>query len=252
MGFPTWAELSQNCSCMQKINVVYRSTLIMPPLPRFSVCHRFAATQHKSELFPAQRGCFLLRVLPLSSSAFPWIIPSSTCTSSLGQETGVTSLSHRTTCPSHAHFTCQRGDPCALGREVVHVGLRNQKHLVGGLWCEAAELEAGESPRELLAAPAARGSCWPQVQGVVTRVLGQQPGPLQTETARGDVCGVEPLGLDGIWKGERGQKSLLAATARAGPSPSAREGQLAAPPTPETTELWNQTTESPDMEQPRG
>lgn len=41
-GFSTWAEqLSQNCSCMQKINTLYKSSLTLPALPRFSVCHLF-------------------------------------------------------------------------------------------------------------------------------------------------------------------------------------------------------------------
>lgn len=35
-------QLSQDCSCMQKINIVHKPTLTLPPLPRFSVCHLFA------------------------------------------------------------------------------------------------------------------------------------------------------------------------------------------------------------------
>lgn len=106
-------------------------------------------------------------------------------------------------------FTCQRGDPGALGGDVVHVGLRNQSHLVGGFWCQVAEHEAGESPRELLCPLAAWLSSGAIFQAVVARVLGQQLGPRQAESAGGDVGGVEPVGSDDICKRDSGQKSPI-------------------------------------------
>lgn len=206
-------------------------------------------SRHKSELFSAQRGCFLLRVLPLS---FPLKLLGRSSILHLHLLPQAGDRDHLLVpkegmCPSHAHFTCQRRDPCGLGGEVVHVGFGNQSHLVSGFWCKVAEHEAAVSPRHLLCPLPCQVSCWGIFQGVVASFLGEEFGPQQAEAARGDVCGMEPVGLDDIWKRDSGRESLLTSTPRTrntcSPSPSGWEMLLAAALIPEVTKSpWKSPT----------
>lgn len=191
---------------MQKINIVYKSTLALPPLPRFAVCKNLglffifcseffsSPSLSNRDLFPLGHSSILhLHLQPQAGGRDHVLVPEEGCAQFC-----------------FFFFTCQCRDPRALGWEVVHVGFRNQHHLVSGLWCKVAEHEAGVSPRHLQRSLAGWISCWAVFQAVVAGFLGQQLGPQQAEAAGGDIGGVEPAGLEGICKRDSGQESGLA------------------------------------------